>query len=165
MLSQEEVTERTIFYTDIFGERVVNRYLQTKPHLWSIQAYGEKIRTLAKHGFKDPQKMVASFPQILGLSFDNIDGKIRALTERGFKDPQKLIASFPSILGFSLANIDSKIRLCRRLGVKIDDFVAYTMIFIGMSKKHYLPILRKCWELGIEPTPKNVLRIYTQKSF
>jgi len=132
---------------------------------YSFENIDEKIRGLTDRGFKDPQKMITSSPSILGLSFENIDEKIRGLTDRGFKDPQKMITSLPSILGYSFENIDEKIRLTRRLKAKIGDFINCTIVFIGMSSKHYVPILRKCRELSLEPTPRNVFKIYAKKLF
>jgi len=131
----------------------------------SFENIDEKIRGLTERGFKDPQKMITSSPAILGYSFENIDEKIRGFTERGFKDPQKMITSLPAILGLSFENIDRKIKLCRRLGVDVGAFIAKTIVFVGMSDRHYIRILRKCRALGEEPTPKNVFRIYSKKIF
>ena len=109
--------------------------------------------------------MITSLPAILSLSFDNIDEKIAGLTERGFKDPQKMITSLPAILSLSFDNIDRKLLLCRRLKVDVDAFIAYTIVFIGMSPKHYIPIAKKLRETGKEATPKNVFAIYKAKTF
>ena len=109
--------------------------------------------------------MITSLPAILGYSFDNIDEKIAGLTERGFKDPQKMITSLPAILGLSFDNIDRKLRLCRRLKVDVDAFIAYTVVFIGMSPKRYIPIARKLQETGKEAIPKNVFAVYKAKTF
>ena len=93
------------------------------------------------------------------------DKKIAGLTERGFKDPQKMITSLPAILSLSFDNIDRKLLLCRRLKVDVDAFIAYTIVFIGMSPKHYIPIAKKLRETGKEATPKNVFAIYKAKTF
>ena len=164
MLDQQEISNRFDFYRTVLGkDRMRSPIFPDK--LWPVSIYDEKIRGLTERGFKDPRKMIASFPQILGLSFENIDEKTRGLTERGFKDPRKMIASLPAILGYSLENIDRKMKLCRRLHVCIDGFIARTVVFIGMSAKHYIPILRRCRELGLEPTPKNVFKVYASKTF
>jgi len=95
----------------------------------------------------------------------NYNEKIVGLTERGFKNPQKMITSLPAILGLSFDNIDRKLRLCRRLKIDVDAFIEYTIVFIGMSSKHYIPIARMCRETGKEPSPKNVFAIYKTRSF
>ena len=41
----------------------------------------------------------------------------------------------------------------------MDDFISTTVVFIGMSAKHYIPILRKYRERGLEPTPRNVFKM------
>ncbi len=95
----------------------------------------------------------------------NYNEKIRGLTERGFKDPQKMVTSLPAILGYSFDNIDRKLKLCRRLRVNPKGFIDCTIVFIGMSMKHYVPILRKCRQLNLEATPRNVFRVYRKKEF
>ena len=42
-----------------------------------------KVDGLSELGFPDPQKMIASFPSILGYSMDNVRRKIAALRELG----------------------------------------------------------------------------------
>ena len=131
MLDQQEMSNRFDFYRTVFGEdRMRSSIFPDK--LWPVSSY---------------------------------DRKIRGLTERGFKDPRKMIASLPAVLGLSFENIDRKMKLCRRLNVCIDDFIACTIVFIGMSAKHYIPILRKCRELGLEPTPRTVFKVYRSKTF
>ncbi len=164
MLSTEELEERQTFYTKIFPGRCLSES-PFQSSLWPVQSYDEKIQGLIERGFKDPQKMITSSPSILDYSFENIDKKIQGLTERGFKDPQKMITSSPSIFGLSFENLDRKLKLCRRLGVNIEEFIANTVVFIGMSAKHYIPILRKCRQLKLEPTPKKVQQIYSKKTF
>ncbi len=132
---------------------------------YSFGNIDEKIAGLSARGFSDPQKMIGSLPTILGLSFENIDAKIEGLRERGFSNPQKMITSLPAILGLSFENIDRKLKLCRRLNVDVTTFIAYSVVFIGMSAKHYVQIARRCRDLNIDPTPKNVFRIYKKKTF
>ena len=159
---------------------------------FSLGNIDKKIEGLKERGFNDPHKMVMQFPVILRLSFENIDKKIegikelgfndplptifgfstenidkkiRGLKERGFNDPHKMIIRSPAILRLSFENIDKKIRKARRLDVDIDAFIAYNFTFIGMSAKNYVPILRKCRRLGLEPTPTNVMKIYKNKSY
>ena len=98
MLSQVEIDERRSFYANIFGKERILAAPIFPPAFWPVSNYDGKIRGLSERGFKNPQKMIMSFPSILGLSFASIDEKIRGLTERGLKDPQKMITSFPSIL-------------------------------------------------------------------
>jgi len=131
----------------------------------SFDNIDEKIAGLTTRGFKNPQKMITSSPSILSYSFDKIDDKITGLTARGFENPQKMITSLPSILGLSFDNIDRKLRLCRRLGVDINNFINYTIVFVGMSSKNYIPILRQCNRLGCNPSPQNVFRIYSKRTF
>lgn len=76
-----------------------------------------------------------------------------------------MIASLPAILGLSFDNIDLKLRLCKRLKVDIEEYISYTIVFIGMSSKHYIPIARKCREDNKDPTPKNTFAIYRAKTF
>ena len=91
--------------------------------------------------------------------------KVAGLTARGFKDPQKMITSLPAILGYSFDNIDRKLRLSRRLGIDIHEFIAYSVVFMGMSSKNYIPIARNLKESGKEPSPKNVFAVYKAKTF
>ena len=165
MLSAAERSARHDFYVEIFGEDRLRDSTIFTGHLWPVEAYDKKIAGLTERGFKDPQKMITSLPAILSLSFDNIDEKIAGLTERGFKDPQKMITSLPAILSLSFDNIDRKLLLCRRLKVDVDAFIAYTIVFIGMSPKHYIPIAKKLRETGKEATPKNVFAIDKAKTF
>ena len=132
---------------------------------YSFKNIDAKIHGLTERGFKDPHKMITSMPSILGLAFENIDAKIKGLTERGFKDPHKMIASMPSILCLAFENIDHKLKLCRRLGVDVEAFIAYSCVSVGMSAKHYVPIARRCRQLEKEPTPRNVFRVYKMKTF
>ena len=125
----------------------------------------EKIAGLSARGFTNPQKMITTSPAILGYSFENIDDKIAGLSARGFTNPQKMIASLPAILDLSFENIDRKLKLCRRLGVDVDAFIARTIVFIGMSAKHYIPILRRSRLLKYDPSPSKVFKIYSEKSF
>jgi len=131
----------------------------------SFDNIDEKITGLTARGFKDPQKMITASPPILSYSFDNIDEKITGLTARGFKDPQKIITSLPTILGLSFVNIDRKLRLSRRLGIDIYKFIAYSVVFMAMSPKNYVPIARRLRETNKEPTPKNVSAVYKAKTF
>ncbi len=131
----------------------------------SFENIGTKIAGLLERGFKDPQKLITSLPAILGLSFENIDTKIAGLIERGFKDPQKLITSSPAILGLSFENIDTKLKKARRLGVDVQLFISYSFIFIGMSSKNYVPILKYCRAKGLEATPKNISIIYSKGKY
>lgn len=131
----------------------------------SFKNIDAKILNFAERGFESPEKMIATSPSILGYSFENIDTKILGLTERGFKSPQKMIAKLPTILGFSFKNIDRKLKKARRLKVNINAFISYTVVFIGISTKHYIPILRKCRMLNLEPTPKNIFGVYISKSY
>ncbi|OGZ12500.1 MAG: hypothetical protein A3D67_01730 [Candidatus Lloydbacteria bacterium RIFCSPHIGHO2_02_FULL_51_22] len=165
-LSLENIDEKIRGLTER-GFKDPRKMIATFPQIlgYSLENIDRKIRGLTERGFKDPQKMIASLPAILGYSLENIDRKIRGLTERGFKDPRKMIASLPAVLGLSFENIDRKMKLCRRLNVCIDDFIACTIVFIGMSAKHYIPILRKCRELGLEPTPRTVFKVYRSKTF
>ena len=164
MLDKHEMAIRIAFYTEIFGGEKIKRSTFSE-YLWPIVSYPEKIQGLIARGFKDPHKMIASLPPILGYSFENIDAKIKGLSDRGFKDPHKMIASLPPILGYSFENIDRKLKLCRRLGACVENFLEYTIIFASMSPKNYIPILRKCRELEFNPSPKNVFKIYRAKSF
>ena len=93
------------------------------------------------------------------------DAKIEGLRERGFTNPVKLITSMSSILGLSFENIDWKLWLCRRLHIDSKEFIAYSVIFVTMSAKNYVPIARKLRADKKEPTPKNVFAIYKAKSF
>lgn len=131
----------------------------------SFDNIDRKIAGLRERGFKDPQKIIASLPAILGYSFDNIDEKIAGLSARGFTNPQKMIASSPAILCYSSKNIDRKLKLCRRLRVDVVLFITWTVMFISMSSKHYVPIARALRKQGKEPTPTNVFRIYKNQTF
>ena len=131
----------------------------------SFENIDTKIAGLIERGFKDPQKLITSLPAILGYSFENIDTKIAGLIERGFKDPQKLITSSPAILGLSFENIDTKIAKARRLGVDIQLFISYNFIFIGMSSKNYVPILKYCRAKKLNATPKNISNIYKKGGY
>ena len=130
--------------------------LSTKEREARVTFYGNifGLETISKSPFPSNLWSIASY-----------DEKIRGLTERGFKDPQKMITSLPTILGYSFENIDQKLKLCRRLDVNVRAFIACTVVFIGMSAKHYIPILRKCRKLAQEPNPRNVFRIYRSKTF
>ena len=165
MLSESELEARRNFYENIFGAERILSIAGTRARLWPVANYKEKILGLIARGFKDPEKMIISKPQILGFSLENIDDKIRGLTERGFKDPHKIIASSPAILGYSFDNIDKKLKIVTRLRGNAEDFIKYSIVFIGMSSQHYIPILRRCRELGQEPVPRNFWRIYKNKSF
>ena len=46
-------------------------------------------------GFADPVKMITSFPEIAGLTSDNVRRKIADLRDLGFADPVKMITDFP----------------------------------------------------------------------
>ena len=118
MLSFEEMSARRDFYTKIFGKNRLENDVMIDRYLWPIEAYGKKISWLEERGFKDPRKMIASFPAILSYTFDNIDGKIVGLKDRGFKDPQKMIASLPTIFSLSFENIDNKIAGLEERGFK-----------------------------------------------
>ena len=76
----------------------------------------DKIADLRGLGFADPVKMIASFPEITGLTIENIRGRIDDLRELGFRDPVKMIASFPPTLGLAIDNIRDKIANLRELG-------------------------------------------------
>jgi hypothetical protein len=165
MLSPSEREARHDFYTKIFGHDRVKDSTIFTDHWWPISAYREKIAGLSARGFTDPQKMIASLPAILSLSFKNIDEKIAGLSARGFTDPQKMIASLPAILSLSFGNIDRKLRLCKRLAVDVDSFIAYTIVFIGLSPKHYVPIARRLRRDNKDATPKNVFAVYKAKTF
>ncbi len=132
---------------------------------YSFDNIDEKIKGLKKRGFANPQKMITTFPPILGLSFDNIDNKIKGLEYRGFVKSYEIIATSPATLGLSFTNIDRKLRFCRKMRVDAVEFVNYSIVFIGMSSKLYFPILRKCINDGIEPSPKNVIKIYRLKLY
>ena len=164
MLDKHEMAIRSVYYADIFGGEKITRS-PFPEHLWPVMSYPEKIKGLTDRGFKDPHKMIASFPSILGLALENIDAKIKGLTDRGLKDVQEKVVLSPQILSYSFENIDRKMRLCRRLGGNYQDFLDYGIIFAGMSPKNYIPILRKCRELEFNPSPKNVFKIYRAKSF
>jgi hypothetical protein len=132
MLSAAQQKKRKSFYASRFSDAWLSHQVDKRSALWCISAYDEKLKGLSERGFKDPYKMIASSPAILGLSFDNIDEKLRK---------------------------------AKRLKANVDDFIAYTIVFIGMSAKHYIPILRKCRKDEVSPSPKSVFKIYKAKSF
>ncbi|OGG59345.1 hypothetical protein A3C89_02460 [Candidatus Kaiserbacteria bacterium RIFCSPHIGHO2_02_FULL_50_50] len=108
MLDKHEMAIRSVYYADIFGGEKITRS-PFPEHLWPVMSYPEKIKGLTDRGFKDPHKMIASFPSILGLALENIDAKIKGLTDRGFKNPKGIITKHSPILGFAIENIDAKI--------------------------------------------------------
>ena len=67
-------------------------------------------------GFADPVKMITSFPEIAGLTSDNVRRKIADLRDLGFADPVKMITYFPTILGLGIDNIRGRITDLRELG-------------------------------------------------
>lgn len=118
MLSHEEILARQLFYKNVFPESMFDRIQSERKCFWSVEEYERKVSGLKERGFKDPTKMIASWPAILSLGFDNIDAKITGLKERGFKDPAKMITSLPVILGYSFDNIDAKIVGLKERGFK-----------------------------------------------
>ncbi len=90
--------------------------------------------------------------------------KMEWLARRGFADPHALILSYPAILGHSLKSIDRKLRLAKRLHANIHDFLACnTPVFAGLAHRHYVPILRMCRALSLEPTPRNFLHVFAHR--
>ena len=75
-----------------------------------------KIADLRDLGFADPVKMITSFPEIAGLTSDNVRRKIADLRDLGFADPVKMITYFPQILGLGIDNIRGRIADLRELG-------------------------------------------------
>ena len=49
----------------------------------------DKIAYLHELGFADPVKMITSFPEIAGLTSDNVRRKIADLRDLGFADPSR----------------------------------------------------------------------------
>ena len=130
MLSEKEINERVMFYGRIFSKMQMHRG-NFPDKLWPIASYDAKINGLRKRGFANPQKLITSLPQILGLSFDNIDAKIKK---------------------------------ARRLGVTdVFEFIDVTIVFVGMSAKHYVPLIRACRKLSIETSPRNIFNMYCKK--
>lgn len=161
MLSRNEIDERVVYYTEIFGSKKILRIKKYNlASLWPIKNYYEKVDGLRERGFTEPEKLIQKLPQILGFSFQNIDRKIEGLRERGFKDPILLIVQLPQVLNLSLQNIDRKMKLCRRLHGDAYAFVTYSTMFISMSPTHYIPALRACRRAGLEPSPRNVVLVY-----
>ncbi len=91
------------------------RFRKKSKTLYTEESLQNTIKWLKERGFKDPIKIISSYPTILGLGFDNIDNKIKWLKERGFKDPIKMIVSDPTILGYWFDNIDDKIKLLNKI--------------------------------------------------
>lgn len=67
-------------------------------------------------GFKDPVKMIISFPAILELSIENIKKRIEELRNLGFKDPVKMIMSSSTILNYNIKSIKKKIEELKNIG-------------------------------------------------
>jgi len=111
LLDPAEREKRESYLRDTIGlsQEKLDKLKERQPHLYSIESITEKVDGLKKIGFTNPNKMIDSFPQILGLAFDNIDTKISSLKDRGFTNPNKMIDSFPQILGHTFDNIDTKI--------------------------------------------------------
>ena len=165
MLTSEEQQARREFYADVFGADQLALIEEQREHLWPVQYYQEKIEGLSDRGFANPVKMIASQPTILCYSFDNIDAKIDGLRERGFANPVKMITSLPAILNLSFDNINHKLRLARRLGVDAQVFITHSFVFISMSARHYVPLIRACRRVGKDPTPRNIMWAYKKKLY
>ena len=75
-----------------------------------IDVVDEAIAFLEESGFNDPIRVIGNFPEVLGLSQENIKGKIEGLRARGFANATDLITRMPAIFGFSFEhNIDPKL--------------------------------------------------------
>ena len=72
-----------------FSNAWIDKVTLQKPSLYENPR--AKIEGLKSRGFTNPEKLITTFPTILGLSFDNIDAKIEGLRSRGFTNPEKLI--------------------------------------------------------------------------
>ena len=132
---------------------------------YSFDNIDAKIDGLRERGFANPVKMITLLPTLLSLSFDNIDAKIDGLRERGFANPVKMITSLPAILNLSFDNINHKLRLARRLGVDAQVFITHSFVFISMSARHYVPLIRACRRVGKDPTPRNIMWAYKKKLY
>ena len=91
--------------------------------------------------------------------------KIEGLSDRGFANPVKMITSLPAILNLSFDNINHKLRLARRLGVDAQVFITHSFVFISMSARHYVPLIRACRRVGKDPTPRNIMWAYKKKLY
>ena len=79
-LSSQEIKNRRDHLLSIgLSEKTIEKIPQTKPPLYSKDTVNNTIQGLKDRGFANPEKMIATLPPVLNLSFENIDGKIKML--------------------------------------------------------------------------------------
>lgn len=159
---KEELKHRVDFLKSIgFTDDKVSKTIATlsnrqKLKLWKSEKVRKSIDGFMQRGFSDPEVIIREFPDLLGLSFENIDAKIDNLRLLGFKDPNKYVRSNPRVLGLSIESLSKKKQLLDKLislyGIPFSsiELIKVSMAYITSSKDKIIILARIVNTIGQE---------------